>query len=99
MAGSPFFIAKPNQFKRLGGRTDPKFDLVDPTMPVGFLMWEQTRTNGKHVDRLFLSPDGMYSFRSRTSTVEYIKLLGRCHFYSSLYLHMHIILAARFNYL
>jgi hypothetical protein len=46
-------------------------------MPRGFLLWEQMRSNGNHKDREFRSPDGMFSFRSRTSAIEYFKLLGK----------------------
>ena len=80
MKNSPYFQAKPGQFRRLGDRMEKKFELVDATLPPGFRMWQQVRAHSNHKDREFMSPDHMFAFRSRTSVIEYIKLLGKCQF-------------------
>ena len=41
------------------------------------MMFARSRATRKHVDRDFLTPDGKYSFRSKTAALEYILLLGR----------------------
>jgi hypothetical protein len=66
-------------------------------MPRGFLLWEQIRSSGNHKDREFRSPDGMFSFRSRTSAIEYFKLLGKRWFFSKFFLLITVLFDGTFT--
>ena len=47
----------------------------DPTIPDGFRVFAQSRPNGKHVDREFLTPDGFFILRSKLACTEYVQMM------------------------
>ena len=52
------------------------FDIIDPSLPRGFLVREQVRSSSpRHVDKEFLSPDGQFVLRSRVAVTEYTKMI------------------------
>lgn len=71
---SSYFQDKPSIIKPFEP-SFKNFDILDPSLPSGFLVWEQHRPNGKHKDREFLSPDGFFVLRSKLAVAEYTKMI------------------------
>ena len=71
---SGYFRSKPSIFRPFEP-SFKNFDIIDSSLPRGFLVWEQARATGSHVDREFLSPDGQFVLRSRVAAAEYSKMI------------------------
>ena len=71
---SSYFQDKPSIIKPFEP-SFKNFDILDPRLPSGFLVWEQHRPGGKHKDREFLSPDGFFVLRSKLAVAEYTKMI------------------------
>ena len=71
---SDYFRNKPTIIKAFEP-SFKNFDILDPSLPKGFLVWEQARPSGRHVDKEFLSPDGQFVLRSKVAAAEYSKMI------------------------
>merc|ERR1719507_346470 len=74
LENSGYFRSKPSILRPFEP-SFKNFDIIDSSLPRGFLVWEQARATGSHVDREFLSPDGQFVLRSRVAAAEYSKMI------------------------
>ena len=75
LKNSEYFRSKPTIFRAFEP-SFKNFDIIDSSLPRGFLVWEQVRASGgRHTDREFLSPDGQFVLRSRVAAAEYSRMI------------------------